>query len=626
MQFDWLSKRITVSLLNLNSHSHHIICPAIPVNDSSIFPQRSISCYSGSTSADCIYLKHRIRPNNIRPGRRNLKFGPLVQPRCSSSSVIGEGEGEEEEELGEARDALCDYLRQLGISTEEATEIALAAPSYLKMLIDSVEDLDELSLWNSWISSASAAPHSQPPQPPPSFRSKVYRMVQQKGDKGMLPYLESAGLTLSSATHLARYLSSSHTLPDLIQKVNYLNEVLFSSTADERIVGKSARRMMMHLSISIDDDVQQTLSFFEKIQARRGGLDCLGSKDTSFRHLIESFPHLLLLPLETKMEPILQILEDIGVAHGCKRQILLLFPPIIFYDVEKDIRPRLHSFLKIGAGEQDFGQMLLKYPWILSASILQNYERILNFFNKEKIPIASVAHAIKRWPLLLGCSVDKLKFMLDQFRDLGIINKKLGKVIATSPQLLVQRPQDFLQVVCFLRDLGVDEDTLVRIIIRCPEIFASSIERTLERKLAFLSTIGISRGHFQRVIRKYPEVFICDVDGALLPRVRYLMQAGISKRDISFMVRKFSPLLGYSIEKVLRPKLEFLVNTMGKGIKEVVEYPRYFSYSLEKKIKPRYWVLKSRNVDISLKDMLGKNDDEFFSEFMGVERMLIPPS
>ncbi|XP_019193572.1 PREDICTED: uncharacterized protein LOC109187730 [Ipomoea nil] len=625
MPWNWLPNRISTSsssLLNLTTHSHQLIFAAVPTTGEISF-HRSPSSYFDSIFTISFSLKKRAYPHTYRL-RRNLKFAPLV-PRCSSSSSNGEGKGEEEVKIGEARDALCDYLQQLGVSTEEAMEIVLAAPNYLRMLIDSVQDLDELSLWNSWTNSAATVPHSQlTPPPPPSFRTKVYEMAQQKGDKGMLPYLESTGLTLSSATHLARYLSSSHTLPDLIRKVKYLKEVLFSHSDDERSIGKSAQRMMMHLSISIDEDVQQTLSFFEKIQARRGGLELLGSKDGSFRYLIESFPRLLLLPLETKMKPILEFLEEIGIAHGFKRQILLLFPPIIFYDVEEDIRPRLHSFLKVGATDKDFGKMLLKYPWILSASILQNYERILDFFNKEKVPNASVARAIKRWPLLLGCSVDKLKLMLEQFQDLGIVNKKVGKVIATSPQLLVQKPQDFLKVVCFLKDLGVDEDTIGRILVRCPELFASSIERTLERKLGFLNDIGVSRHHFPRVIRKYPEFLVCDVDEALLPRIKYLMHAGISKRDVSFMVRRFSPLLGYSIEEVLRPKLEFLQNTMGKSINEVVDYPRYFSYSLEKKIKPRYWVLRRSNVDCKLKDMLGKNDEEFAAEFMGVGRMLVP--
>lgn len=104
-------------------------------------------------------------------------------------------------------------------------------------------------------------------------------------------------------------------------------------------------------------------------------------------------------------------------------------------------------------------------------------------------------------------------------------------------------------------------------------------------------------------------------------RIMYLMKLGLSEEEIAFMVRTFSPLLGYSIEGVLKPKIEFLVNSMERPVRDVVSYPRYFSYSLEKKIKPRYWVLKRRDIKCSLKDMLGKNDEEFAAEFMGIGRM-----
>lgn len=52
--------------------------------------------------------------------------------------------------------------------------------------------------------------------------------------------------------------------------MNYLKEMLFSDDGDEGIgdIGKDARRMMMRLSISVDDDgLQQTLAFFEKVSA-----------------------------------------------------------------------------------------------------------------------------------------------------------------------------------------------------------------------------------------------------------------------------------------------------------------------------------------------------------------------
>lgn len=47
-----------------------------------------------------------------------------------------------------------------------------------------------------------------------------------------------------------------------------MKDILFSASddVDERF-GRNARRMMAHLSISPDDDLQHTLAFFEKVYA-----------------------------------------------------------------------------------------------------------------------------------------------------------------------------------------------------------------------------------------------------------------------------------------------------------------------------------------------------------------------
>ena len=50
-----------------------------------------------------------------------------------------------------------------------------------------------------------------------------------------------------------------------------MKEIFFSGSNDGGMIGKNARRMMMRLSIPVDEDLQQTLSFFEKVW-------CLSSK------------------------------------------------------------------------------------------------------------------------------------------------------------------------------------------------------------------------------------------------------------------------------------------------------------------------------------------------------------
>lgn len=64
----------------------------------------------------------------------------------------------------------------------------------------------------------------------------------------------------------------------------------------------------------------------------------------------------------------------------------------------------------------------------------------------RQVPIVSVHCAIKSWPHLLGCSTSKLKLMTEQFGEFGVQNKRLGQVISKSPQLLLRKPQELLEV------------------------------------------------------------------------------------------------------------------------------------------------------------------------------------
>ncbi|KAL9235559.1 hypothetical protein vseg_010308 [Gypsophila vaccaria] len=499
-----------------------------------------------------------------------------------------------DEDESALHEGISDILLEAGLSAEEASKIASNSPKYGKMLREGVRDLDELSMWGPWLSK-NGGEGKMTILPPVTLREKVKCIAREKGDLGKIPFLESVGLSLSNAVHLARVLSNV-SLTSLIYKVNYVKELFFSGN-DDKLVGKHARRMMLHLSISVDEDVQQTLSFFEKIDARRGGLDKLGCCDSSFRYLIESFPRLLLLSVESHMKPVVKFLEKVGVPKERVGNVLLLYPTLLFLDIKEDIKAKSWIFEKTGSMDR-VGKMLVKYPWVLSTSVQKNYGEIVALLETKKVPKDSIDRAIKNWPLLLGCSADKLKPMLEELDELGVRTTKLGKVIATSPQLLLRRNEEFWTVVSFLQDMGFDKGSIGKILARCPEIFAVRNVTTLQKKLEFLTGFGILDPQHCRIIKKYPEFFVSDIDNTVMPRVRYLMKWGLSQRAVASMVVRFSPLLGYSIDEVLRPKMEFLVNNMGKPVKEVLDYP-------------------------SLEDMLSKNDEEFASDYLGMEKMFI---
>lgn len=87
--------------------------------------------------------------------------------------------------------------------------------------------------------------------------------------------------------------------------------------------------------------------------------------------------------------------------------------------------------------------ILNKTQWLV---VVTRYVVMVFMYIFIQVPKVSVDRAIKSWPLLLGCSVSKLKVMVEQFGELGVRNKKLGRVITRSPQLLLRKPQEVLQV------------------------------------------------------------------------------------------------------------------------------------------------------------------------------------
>ncbi|KAK8469849.1 hypothetical protein PHAVU_005G185600 [Phaseolus vulgaris] len=503
-------------------------------------PHKLEGCF---VMSKCVLSTHPPTPfevGNDKPRRRrsNWRCGcgseeEAQAQRQGLSESESESESKREWEVQEARRAISSYLGELGVTEEESLSIAWNCPGYVKMLMEGVRDLDE---WG-WEADKEFAGLS--------FKDKILRVAAQKGDKGKIAYLETLGLTISWSINVAGYLSA-HTLPSLIHKVTRIKQLFFSPVDNDNdhypsLLIRNIRLTMRHLSISIDEDLQRTFSFFEKLQAKPGGLNILASPDSAFCFLIQSFPRLLHLSVDNHLTHILDSLHNFGIPTSRISNIVLAFPPLLFWNLQL-LQARLLTFKQINVADQDYAKLLLKYPWLLSTSFQENYAELLSFSYSIKVPKTQIDRAIESHPHLLSCSTSKLELMVDQFAKLGVRNKKLNQVIARSPQLLLRKPKDFLQIVTLFQNMDLDKETIGRILARCPEIFASSIKRTLERKIEFLCRVGVRKTFLPGVIRKYPELLVSDIDKTLLQRIMYLMKSGLSEEDIAFMVLRTSSI------------------------------------------------------------------------------------
>lgn len=91
----------------------------------------------------------------------------------------------------------------------------------------------------------------------------------------------------------------------------------------------------------------------------------------------------------------------------------------------------------------------------------------------------------------------------------------------------------------------------------------------------------------------------------------YIQSLGFSYRETAKLVVRSPGLLTFSVDNNFKPKVEFLVGEMGRDVRELKEFPQYFSCSLEGKIRPRHEMLVESGVRMGLGEMLKVSDGEF---------------
>lgn len=112
-------------------------------------------------------------------------------------------------------------------------------------------------------------------------------------------------------------------------------------------------------------------------------------------------------------------------------------------------------------------------------------------------------------------------------------------------------------------------------------------------------------------IARHTDLLSCSVEEKLIPRLEFLQRVGFSSRDARSMARRFPQIFCYSIKENLVPKLGFFSGEMERELTELKDFPQYFSFSLEKKIKPRHRLCKENNVFYELPALLKPSDSEF---------------
>ncbi|CAD6215241.1 unnamed protein product [Miscanthus lutarioriparius] len=299
----------------------------------------------------------------------------------------------------------------------------------------------------------------------------------------------------------------------------------------------------------------------------------------------------------------------------------------------------------------------LSYCRLISAS---NPDAILDLLSGAGLSRSDIAAAVSADPLLLRASVKNIAPRLVALRDrVGLSTPQIAGFLLVG-SLALRKVDVVPKLEFFISFYGSFEQVLV-VAKKCKGLLTASLERVIKPNIALFRQWGV--GEIARLCLEKPwvltfnrervkEVLLLAEELGVPTTSRMFRHAVAAVADISkekvaakleffkrtlccsesevlIAVSKMPKILGLSDENIGR-KIEFLINEAAMEPQYIVERPVLLSYSLEKRLVPRHYVMKvlqekgllNRNMRFSSLAVIG--EETFKSKFIDCHMDSVP--
>lgn len=221
--------------------------------------------------------------------------------------------------------------------------------------------------------------------------------------------------------------------------------------------------------------------------------------------------------------------------------------------------------------------------------------------------------ALSRNPNLRCTPLSALRSVHHCLSSMGLRHPAIGRILDMYPILLTSDPYLCLYPIFdfLLNEVGIPFPDVAKSISRCPRLLVSSVPDQLRPALVFLRELGfVGRS---AINSQTVTLLVYNVEFSLMAKIGYLVNLGFHRSEVKRMVVRSPGLLTLSVENNLAPKVKYFLVEMKGDLKELRQFPQYFSFSLERKIKPWHRMLVNYGLKLPLWKMLMVSDGEFNS-------------
>ncbi|KAJ8763481.1 hypothetical protein K2173_002364 [Erythroxylum novogranatense] len=315
---------------------------------------------------------------------------------------------------------------------------------------------------------------------------------------------------------------------------------------------------------------------------------------------------------QEELEAIVEYLESNGVRRDWMGYVMSRCPQLLSCTM-KEVKIRVAFFLDMGLNEKDFGTMIFEYPRVLGYFTLEEMNQKVNYLKEFGLSDEEVGRLLAFKPQLMSCSIEeRWKPLIQYFYYLGISRDGIRRMLFIKPMVFcVDLEKTIVPKVRFFQDIGIHDGAIGNMLAKFPPLLTYSLYKKIRPVVIFLMTkAGVAEKDIGKVIALAPELLGCSIVHKLEVNVKYFLSLGIRLQQLGQMIADFPMLLRYNTE-LLRPKYLYLRRNMIRPLQDLIDFPRYLSYSLEERIIPRHKVLVENQVNLKLRYMLACTDEEF---------------
>ncbi|PIA53643.1 hypothetical protein AQUCO_00900307v1 [Aquilegia coerulea] len=327
---------------------------------------------------------------------------------------------------------------------------------------------------------------------------------------------------------------------------------------------------------------------------------------------MNEYPLMLGCSVRKNIIPVLGYLEKIGIQRSKMGEFIRNYPQVLHASVVVELVPVVKFLRGLDVEKQDIGYVLQKYPELLGFKLEGTMSTSVAYLVSIGVCPRDIGPMVTQYPYILGMRVGTvIKPIVDYLVSLGLPKKILARMFEKRAYVLGYDLEETIKpnVDCLL-SFGIRREALASIIAQYPQILGLPVKAKLSSQQYFFNLkLKIDPDGFARVIEKMPQIVSLNQSVILKP-VEFLRGRGIPAEDVTKMVVKCPQLLALRVE-LMKNSFYFLKSEMKRSFQELVEFPEYFTYSLESRIKPRYQKLSNKGVKFSLAWFLNCSDQRF---------------